>query len=228
APADRRRRRTAAAPVHAPRDSAGAPLLGRRPAAHQHGRASRDARRVRGRSAPRERAVRSPGVSRDRRRAAPGLDAATPRPADGMERGRGRRGGSRRRGRDRRAGLAATGMARERRGELGADGCSCRAGGTAGDDRGHGAGPRYVAVVGMRKGRTTLVVDGEPTPVDSGFLERHWFGTAHIFWRDFETLGPAFGREGRGTAVARLQALLRGVGTYHGAVNGLFDGATES
>jgi general secretion pathway protein A len=89
-------------------------------------------------------------------------------------------------------------------------------------------GPRYAALTGMRDGRMLLAVAGVPTPVDPGFLERHWFGEAHVFWRDFEGLGPTFGREGRGAPVARLQALLRNVGAYRGTVTGVFDAPTEA
>jgi general secretion pathway protein A len=91
-----------------------------------------------------------------------------------------------------------------------------------------GGGTRYVALTAMGDGRLTLLLDGGTVPVDAAFLERHWFGEAHLLWRDFESLGPAFGRDGHGPPVARLQALLRGVGTYRGPVNGVFDGATES
>src|SRR5437899_6131396 len=43
--------------------------------------------------------------------------------------------------------------------------------------------PRPVALTGMSDGRAVLVVDGSPTPVDAAFLDRHWFGLAHVFWR---------------------------------------------
>jgi general secretion pathway protein A len=89
-------------------------------------------------------------------------------------------------------------------------------------------GPRWVTLVGLSDGRYQLVVGGEPIAVDAAFLERHWFGQAHLLWRDFESLGPTFGRDGGGGQVARLQALLRGVGAYHGAVNGVFDAPTEA
>src|SRR5207249_3758025 len=50
--------------------------------------------------------------------------------------------------------------------------------------------PRAVALTGMSDGRSVLVIDGSPTPVDAAFLDRHWFGAAHVLWRDFEALGP--------------------------------------
>jgi len=88
--------------------------------------------------------------------------------------------------------------------------------------------PRPVALTGMSDGRAELVVDGSPTPVDTAFLDHHWFGRAHVFWRDFEALGPAFGHESHGAPVARLQALLRRIGAYDGKESGQFDPATEA
>src|SRR5437867_4151642 len=87
--------------------------------------------------------------------------------------------------------------------------------------------PRAVALTGMSEGRAVLVVGGSPTPVDAGFLDRHWFGRAHVFWRDFETLGPAVGHESHGARVARLQMLLGRIGAYGGKESGQFDPATE-
>src|SRR6266516_1247953 len=84
-----------------------------------------------------------------------------------------------------------------------------------------------VALTGMSEGRAVLVVGGSPTPVDAAFLDRHWFGRAHVFWRDFETLGPAFGHESHGARVARLQMLLGRIGAYGGKESGQFDPATE-
>ena len=89
-------------------------------------------------------------------------------------------------------------------------------------------GPRFVALVGMTERQATLVIEGSPAVVDGTFLDHHWFGEAHILWRDFESLGATVGREGRGVTVARLQSLLRGLGAYRGSVTGVFDDATES
>jgi hypothetical protein len=88
--------------------------------------------------------------------------------------------------------------------------------------------PRAVALTGMSDARAVLVVDGSPTPVDATFLDRRWFGQAHVLWRDFEALGPPFGREAYGARVARLQALLRRIGAYSGKDSGAFDPATEA
>src|SRR5436190_1937016 len=88
--------------------------------------------------------------------------------------------------------------------------------------------PRAVALTGMSDGRSVLVIDGSPTPVDAAFLDRHWFGAAHVLWRDFEALGPTFGPGGHGPPVARLQALLRRAGAYDGKETGHLDAATEA
>jgi general secretion pathway protein A len=88
--------------------------------------------------------------------------------------------------------------------------------------------PRLVALTGMRDGRATLVVGEHRAPVGPPFLERHWFGQAHLFWRDFEALGVTFGRDARGAPVSRLQELLRRAGVYGGPVTGVYDGATAT
>ena len=87
--------------------------------------------------------------------------------------------------------------------------------------------PRYAALTALGTGRPVLVVAGAPTEVDAAFLDRHWFGQAHVFWRDFEALGPQSLRpSARGAAVARLQALLRRAGANDVVENGAFDAAT--
>jgi general secretion pathway protein A len=87
---------------------------------------------------------------------------------------------------------------------------------------------RWVALVGLRDGRPVLVAGAEPAPVDPAVLDRLWLGEAHVFWRDFESLGRTFGTEARGPHVARLQELLGRVGVYGGAATGVFDGTTEA
>ncbi|HLY36456.1 MAG TPA: AAA family ATPase [Candidatus Binatia bacterium] len=89
-------------------------------------------------------------------------------------------------------------------------------------------GTRYATLVGVTATGALLDVGGAVVPVDTAFLDAHWFGTAHLVWRDFESLGRAFGREGRGAYVARLQGLLRKVGVYHGPLSGIFDTPTEA
>lgn len=89
-------------------------------------------------------------------------------------------------------------------------------------------GPRYATLVGLRDGLPMLDTgDGTPVTLPAAFLESSWYGQAHVFWRDFEGLGPGvIGRETRGQRVARLQTLLGRAGAYHGAETGVFDVAT--
>jgi general secretion pathway protein A len=86
--------------------------------------------------------------------------------------------------------------------------------------------PRYAALIGMNEKGAVLTIDGESMLVDAAFLDRHWFGQAHVLWRDFEGLGPTFGQEARGVPVARLQALLRRAGAYGGGSTGEYDPPT--
>src|SRR5947208_2711185 len=90
------------------------------------------------------------------------------------------------------------------------------------------APPRALALTGWSAARSALVTDGSPPPVAAAFLDRHWFGAAHVLWRDFEALGPTFGPGGHGPPVARLQALLRRAGAYDGKETGHLDAATEA
>jgi general secretion pathway protein A len=91
-----------------------------------------------------------------------------------------------------------------------------------------GDGPRYAALTGLDEGRLVLTIDGTPVTVEPALLDRFWLGQAHVLWRDFEGLGPTFGKEGRGVPVARLQALLKRAGLYDGAPNGAFDAGTAA
>ena len=90
------------------------------------------------------------------------------------------------------------------------------------------SGAHYVALTGAKEDHVLLMLDGETVPVDTALLDRLWFGEAHVFWRDFESLGRTFGTEARGPHVARLQRLLAQLGAYRGAASGVFDGATEA
>ncbi len=87
-------------------------------------------------------------------------------------------------------------------------------------------GTRFVALTALDDRRVILNVGGTPATVDASFLDRVWFGEAHVFWRDFDGLGPPFGHEAQGASVARLQTLLRRAGAYHGAATGEYDAAT--
>jgi hypothetical protein len=90
------------------------------------------------------------------------------------------------------------------------------------------SGPSFVTLTGLDGDEPVLAIDGTPTRVDATFAERHWFGHAHLFWRDFEGLGVTFGPETHGAQVARLQTLLGRVGAYTGPVTGVYDDATAA
>jgi general secretion pathway protein A len=92
------------------------------------------------------------------------------------------------------------------------------------------SGPRYAALVGLRGGAPLVAIgDGPPVPVSQAFLERAWYGQAHVFSRDFEALGPGtISGHSRGARVTRLQGLLKRIGTYGGEESGLYDAATTS
>ena len=91
------------------------------------------------------------------------------------------------------------------------------------------SGPRYAALLSLRDGGATLVIEGEPTPVDATFLERYWLGHAYILWRDFDDLGGVtLEPQATGPAVRQLQGLLRKVGVYSGADTGVYDAATTA
>jgi general secretion pathway protein A len=91
------------------------------------------------------------------------------------------------------------------------------------------SGPRYAALLSLREGSATLVIEGEPTPVDTTFLERFWLGHAYILWRDFDDLGGVtLEPQATGPAVRQLQGLLRKVGVYSGADTGVYDAATTA
>jgi general secretion pathway protein A len=73
-------------------------------------------------------------------------------------------------------------------------------------------GPRWAAIVSISDGRWRLVGAGREMPVDLAYLEAHWLGRAHVFWRDFERLGPARAETASGPDVERLRGLLERTG----------------
>jgi general secretion pathway protein A len=88
---------------------------------------------------------------------------------------------------------------------------------------------RYVTAVGLTERSAILMVDGVPTPIARDRLDRAWRGRAHVFWRDFDAIGPTvLGPPSSGPAVQRLQALLRRAGVYGGSETGIFDFATKA
>ena len=90
-------------------------------------------------------------------------------------------------------------------------------------------GARYVALVGLTRDRALVVIDGADDLVDASALERHWFGRAHVLWRDFEALGPGFLEpDASGDPVRKLQSLLRRAGAYGGPETGLYGTETTA
>jgi general secretion pathway protein A len=90
------------------------------------------------------------------------------------------------------------------------------------------AEPVYAGLVGIDDETVTLQVGTETVRVPAAVLDPVWFGDAHVFWRDFEWLGPTFGREAQGTHVTRLQQLLARAGVFQGPANGTFGDATAT
>jgi general secretion pathway protein A len=87
---------------------------------------------------------------------------------------------------------------------------------------------RWASLVGLTPDRATLSIEGEPIEVELAFLERYWYGRAHVFARDFEGLGPGLLGDTRGLRVTRLQALLARTGLYDGGETGVLDPGTRS
>ena len=88
-------------------------------------------------------------------------------------------------------------------------------------------GPRFAALVGVDDRGATLVLDDRRVAVDALALDRVWLGQARVLWRDFESLGPTFGRGARSPAVTRLKELLARAGTDVGPPTPEFDADTE-
>jgi general secretion pathway protein A len=86
---------------------------------------------------------------------------------------------------------------------------------------------RFAALTAVDDDQATLVVGEGTVSVPPAELDRVWFGDAHVLWRDFEWLGPTFGREAKGPHVTRLQGLLARAGIYDGAATGTFDQPTQ-
>jgi general secretion pathway protein A len=90
------------------------------------------------------------------------------------------------------------------------------------------AQPVYAALIGIDDDSVTLRVGGETLDVSPIVLDPVWFGDAHVFWRDFEWLGPTFGRETSGVHVIRLQELLTHAGLFSGPATGKFGDETAA
>ena len=87
---------------------------------------------------------------------------------------------------------------------------------------------RWASLVGLTPDHATLAINGELVDVELAFLERYWYGRAHVFARDFEGLGPGLLDDTRGLKVTRLQALLTRTGLYDGGETGVLGPTTRS
>jgi general secretion pathway protein A len=88
---------------------------------------------------------------------------------------------------------------------------------------------RYATLLALTPERAVLALGADPIIVDLSFLERYWYGRAHVLSRDFEGLGPGLlGDDVRGVRVVRLQALLGRTGLYEGGETGTFGPTTRA
>ncbi|MBI3247641.1 MAG: AAA family ATPase [Deltaproteobacteria bacterium] len=67
--------------------------------------------------------------------------------------------------------------------------------------------PRFALLVGITDGRCRFLLDRE-WEVPMSVLTEHWFGKAHLFWKDFENVGAPLGVGSVGQQVKRLYRLL--------------------
>lgn len=67
--------------------------------------------------------------------------------------------------------------------------------------------PRFALLVGITEGRCRFLLDRE-WEVPMSVLTDHWFGKAHLFWKDFENVGAPLGVGSVGQQVKRLYQLL--------------------
>jgi general secretion pathway protein A len=87
---------------------------------------------------------------------------------------------------------------------------------------------RWASLIGLTPDHATLAMNGELVDVELAFLERYWYGRAHVFARDFEGLGPGLLDDTRGLKVTRLQSLLTRTGLYDGGETGVLGPTTRS
>jgi general secretion pathway protein A len=88
---------------------------------------------------------------------------------------------------------------------------------------------RFAALLALAPDRATLAIDDQPVGVELAFLERYWYGRAHVFSRDYEGLGPGvLSDTERGVRVMRLQSLLERTGLYDAGETGNYNAATRA
>jgi Putative peptidoglycan binding domain len=90
-----------------------------------------------------------------------------------------------------------------------------------------GSPPRFVTVEQLDDNRANVMIGRTTTDVAPAVLAEAWFGRAHLFWRDFDRLGPMLAVGSSSTAVRRLHELLRAASAYDGTGSSLFAPETE-
>lgn len=86
---------------------------------------------------------------------------------------------------------------------------------------------RSALLARLTNDRITLRVAGSEVAVSEDELATVWYGKAHLFWRDFETLPSMLAPGSSGTEVGRLQRLVARVGELGGPPSLTYDRATE-
>jgi general secretion pathway protein A len=86
---------------------------------------------------------------------------------------------------------------------------------------------RFAMLAGLRDDGAILRFAETSAVVSREEMAQVWFGKAHVFWRDFETLPSVLGPGNVGTEVERLQRLLVRVGEYRGDPTIVYDEETS-
>jgi general secretion pathway protein A len=89
------------------------------------------------------------------------------------------------------------------------------------------SGRRHVTVTRVDEDVVTLAIGDTTIVAAAAVVGRAWSGRARLLWRDFENLGPAFGKGTNGAQVERLQHLLQRAGLYAGPLTTRYDDATD-
>jgi hypothetical protein len=90
-----------------------------------------------------------------------------------------------------------------------------------------GSPARFVTVSQLDDSRANVLVGHGSSEILPAVLAEAWFGKAHMFWRDFDHLGPMLALGSSSVAVRRLHELLRASGTYNGVGSSTFAPETE-
>ena len=90
-----------------------------------------------------------------------------------------------------------------------------------------GSPSRFVTVDRLDDSRANVMVGRTTTEITPAVLAEAWFGRAHLFWRDFDRLGPVLAIGSSSNAVRRLHELLRAASAYDGTGSSLFAPETE-